>query len=90
MIHSGFLKPAVIHFQVLQFEAEIKSLLFVSGSEEGAEKVKQTLLKEVGKVTDIVSSLGFSWWQGGPPHTQTLKDLHWVSRQQINADVSHF
>uniref|UniRef100_A0A8C6PRU2 Uncharacterized protein n=1 Tax=Nothobranchius furzeri TaxID=105023 RepID=A0A8C6PRU2_NOTFU len=48
------------------------------GSEEGAEKAKQALLKEVGKVTDIVSSLGFSWWQGGPPHTQTLKDLHWV------------
>ncbi|XP_037538607.1 uncharacterized protein si:dkey-238o13.4 [Nematolebias whitei] len=48
------------------------------GSEEGAEEVKRTLLKEVGKVTDIVSSLGFSWWQGGPPHTQTLKDLNWV------------
>lgn len=48
------------------------------GSEEGAEQVKQALLKEVGKVTDIISSLGFSWWQGGPPHTQSLKDLHWV------------
>ncbi|XP_034031458.1 uncharacterized protein si:dkey-238o13.4 [Thalassophryne amazonica] len=48
------------------------------GSEEGAEKAKQDLLKAVGKVTDIVSSLGFSWWQGGPPHTQSLKDLHWV------------
>ncbi|CAB1323426.1 unnamed protein product [Coregonus sp. 'balchen'] len=48
------------------------------GSEEGAEVVKQSLLKSVGKVTDIVSSLGFSWWQGGPPHTQTLKELHWV------------
>ncbi|KAM3608795.1 uncharacterized protein V6R79_004875 [Siganus canaliculatus] len=48
------------------------------GSEEGAEQVKQDLLKSVGKVTDVVSSLGFSWWQGGPPHTQTLKDLHWV------------
>ncbi|KAM8750593.1 uncharacterized protein AB9X84_012426 [Acanthopagrus schlegelii] len=48
------------------------------GSEEGAEQAKQALLKVVGKVTDIVSSLGFSWWQGGPPHTQTLKDLHWV------------
>lgn len=32
----------------------------------------------MGKVTDVVSSLGFSWWQGGPPHTQSLKDLHWV------------
>ncbi|KAM9807628.1 uncharacterized protein ACB057_005418 [Neosynchiropus ocellatus] len=48
------------------------------GSEEGAERSKQDLLKEVGQVTDVISSLGFSWWQGGPPHTQTLKDLHWV------------
>ncbi|XP_029952231.1 uncharacterized protein LOC115391938 [Salarias fasciatus] len=48
------------------------------GSEEEAEQAKQALLKEVGKVTDVVSSLGFSWWQGGPPHTQSLKDLHWV------------
>ncbi|KAF6723686.1 hypothetical protein FQA47_018713 [Oryzias melastigma] len=48
------------------------------GTEEGAEQAKQALLKEVGKVTDVVSSLGFSWWQGGPPHTQTLKDLQWV------------
>lgn len=49
------------------------------GSEEGAEQAKEAMLKEVGKVTDVVSSLGFSWWQGGPPHTQSLKDLHWVS-----------
>ncbi|KAJ8271960.1 hypothetical protein COCON_G00108190 [Conger conger] len=48
------------------------------GSEEGAEEVKQALLKAVGKVTDVVSSLGFSWWQGGLPHTQTVKELHWV------------
>uniref|UniRef100_A0A4W5MDP9 Si:dkey-238o13.4 n=1 Tax=Hucho hucho TaxID=62062 RepID=A0A4W5MDP9_9TELE len=53
-------------------------LLVFLGSEEGAEVVKQALLKSVGKVTDIVSSLGFSWWQGGPPHNQTLKELHWV------------
>lgn len=26
----------------------------------------------------MVSSLGFSWWQEGPPHTQSLKDLHLV------------
>lgn len=57
--------------------------LSVSGSEEGAEQAKQALLKAVGKVTDIVSSLGFSWWQGGPPHTQSLKDLHWVSTHQM-------
>lgn len=48
------------------------------GSEDGAEEVKQAVLKQTGKVTDVVSSLGFSWWQGGPPHTQSLKDLHWV------------
>uniref|UniRef100_A0A3Q3J7D1 Peroxisomal trans-2-enoyl-CoA reductase n=1 Tax=Monopterus albus TaxID=43700 RepID=A0A3Q3J7D1_MONAL len=48
------------------------------GLEEGAEQAKQALLKAVGKVTDIVSSLGFSWCQGGPPYTQTLKDLQWV------------
>lgn len=49
------------------------------GSEEGAELAKAAVLKETGKVTDVVSSLGFSWWQGGPPHTQSLKELHWVS-----------
>ncbi|XP_015237946.1 PREDICTED: uncharacterized protein LOC107089577 [Cyprinodon variegatus] len=48
------------------------------GSEDSAEQAKEALLKQVGKVTDIISSLGFSWWQGGPPHTQSLKDLHWV------------
>ncbi|KAM4734660.1 uncharacterized protein FYW61_007705 [Anableps anableps] len=48
------------------------------GSEDGAGEAKQALLQQAGKVTDIVSSLGFSWWQGGPPHTQSLKDLHWV------------
>ncbi|XP_062245169.1 uncharacterized protein si:dkey-238o13.4 isoform X1 [Platichthys flesus] len=48
------------------------------GSEEGAELAKQALLQAVGKVTDIVSSLGFSWWQGGPPHTQSVKELQWV------------
>nr|XP_034973395.1 uncharacterized protein LOC118086178 isoform X1 [Zootoca vivipara] len=48
------------------------------GSEEGAEAAKEALLKSTGKVTDVVSSLGFSWWQGGPPLTQTLKELHRV------------
>ncbi|CAF98921.1 unnamed protein product [Tetraodon nigroviridis] len=50
------------------------------GSEDGAAEAKEALLRAVGKVTDVVSSLGFSWWQEGPPHTQTLKDLHWVRR----------
>ncbi|KAK1785026.1 hypothetical protein P4O66_018195, partial [Electrophorus voltai] len=48
------------------------------GSEEEAEKVRRDLLQAVGKVTDVVSSLGFSWWQGGAPHTQSLKELRWV------------
>ncbi|XP_064168790.1 uncharacterized protein LOC135241931 [Anguilla rostrata] len=48
------------------------------GSEEEAEQVKRAVEEAAGTVTDVVSSLGFSWWQGGPPHTQTLKELHWV------------
>ncbi|XP_020643980.1 uncharacterized protein LOC110076291 isoform X2 [Pogona vitticeps] len=48
------------------------------GSEDGAEAAKRALLKEVGKVTDVVSSLGFSWWQGGPPLAQSLTELHRV------------
>uniref|UniRef100_A0A3Q4B811 Uncharacterized protein n=1 Tax=Mola mola TaxID=94237 RepID=A0A3Q4B811_MOLML len=59
-------------------KANLTTIVGNVGSEEGAEQAKQDLLKAVGKVTDIVSSLGFSWWQGGPPHTQSLKDLHWV------------
>ncbi len=55
----------------------------LSGSEEGVEEVKQALLKSVGKITDVVSSLGFSWWQGGPPHIQPLKELQWVSEQLL-------
>uniref|UniRef100_A0A8C8CF18 Uncharacterized protein n=1 Tax=Oncorhynchus tshawytscha TaxID=74940 RepID=A0A8C8CF18_ONCTS len=66
----GFVSPSV--------RDNLTTLVGNVGSEEGAEVVKHALLKSVGKVTDIVSSLGFSWWQGGPPHTQTLKELHWV------------
>ncbi len=55
----------------------------LSGSEEGVEEVKQALLKSVGKITDVVSSLGFSWWQGGPPHIQPLKELQWVREQLL-------
>ncbi|XP_075795941.1 L-fucose dehydrogenase-like isoform X1 [Pelodiscus sinensis] len=53
----------------------LHTLLGDVGSEEGAEAAKGALLKSVGKVTDVVSALGFSWWQGGPPHTQTLQEL---------------
>lgn len=55
-----------------------KPPLLAAGSEEGAAEAKRALLGAVGKLTDVVSCLGFSWWQGGPPHTQALKDLHWV------------
>ncbi|XP_062861125.1 uncharacterized protein si:dkey-238o13.4 [Trichomycterus rosablanca] len=58
--------------------ANLTTLVGNVGSEEGAEKVKQALLQSVGRITDVVSSLGFSWWQGGPPHTQPLKELQWV------------
>lgn len=61
----------------------MKYSAYLSGSEEGVEEVKQALLKSVGKITDVVSSLGFSWWQGGPPHTQTLKELHWVIEEHL-------
>ncbi|KAJ8252196.1 hypothetical protein COCON_G00215080 [Conger conger] len=48
------------------------------GSEEDVERVKQATVAAAGKLTDVVSSLGFSWWQGGLPHTQTLKELQSV------------
>uniref|UniRef100_A0A8C2B8C9 Si:dkey-238o13.4 n=1 Tax=Cyprinus carpio TaxID=7962 RepID=A0A8C2B8C9_CYPCA len=67
---KGFVSPST--------KSNLTTLVGNVGSEEGAEEVKQALLKSVGKITDVVSSLGFSWWQGGPPHTQTLKELHWV------------
>ncbi|XP_028930500.1 uncharacterized protein LOC100681638 [Ornithorhynchus anatinus] len=48
------------------------------GTEDGAEQAKAELLKGGRKVTDVVSSLGLSWWQGGPPHMQTLQELQKV------------
>ncbi|OCT57366.1 uncharacterized protein LOC108704828 [Xenopus laevis] len=54
------------------------TLLGDVGSEEGAQEAAATLLSRVGKVTDVVSSLGFSWWQGGPPHMQSLQELQKV------------
>lgn len=74
-----------LQFVLMYYESSPSTPPFLNlslGTEEGAEEAKQALLKAVGKVTDIVSSLGFSWWQGGPPHTQSLKDLHWVSIYQ--------
>lgn len=67
---KAFVSPAT--------KSNLTTLVGNVGSEEGAEEVKQALLSSVGKVTDVVSSLGFSWWQGGPPHTQSVKELHWV------------
>ncbi|KAG7473216.1 hypothetical protein MATL_G00093360 [Megalops atlanticus] len=56
----------------------VKALLD-RGSEEGAEEAKRALLgATAGHVTDVVSSLGFSWWQRGPPHTQSLEELERV------------
>uniref|UniRef100_H3B370 Uncharacterized protein n=1 Tax=Latimeria chalumnae TaxID=7897 RepID=H3B370_LATCH len=67
---KGFITPS--------HRAFLHTLVGDVGTEEGAEAAKTALLKSVGKVTDVVSSLGFSWWQGGPPHTQTLQELHRV------------
>ncbi|XP_072551569.1 peroxisomal trans-2-enoyl-CoA reductase [Salminus brasiliensis] len=67
---KAFVSPAT--------KGNLTTLVGNVGSEEGAEEAKQALLRSVGKVTDVVSSLGFSWWQGGPPHTQSVKELHWV------------
>ncbi|GAA6101881.1 uncharacterized protein si:dkey-238o13.4 [Tachysurus ichikawai] len=66
----GFVSPST--------KGNLTTLVGNVGSEEEAEEAKQTLLKSVGKITDVVSSLGFSWWQRGPPHTQPLKELQWV------------
>ncbi|XP_060734632.1 uncharacterized protein si:dkey-238o13.4 [Tachysurus vachellii] len=66
----GFVSPST--------KGNLTTLIGNVGSEEEAEEAKQTLLKSVGKITDVVSSLGFSWWQRGPPHTQPLKELQWV------------
>ncbi|XP_078526215.1 uncharacterized protein LOC144798950 [Lissotriton helveticus] len=59
-------------------KAQLHTLVGDVGTEEGAEAAKASLLKSVGKITDVVSSLGFSWWQGGPPHMQTLSELNRV------------
>ncbi|XP_063802314.1 uncharacterized protein LOC134970249 [Pseudophryne corroboree] len=56
----------------------LHTLLGDVGSEEGAQKAAAALVSRVGKVTDVVSSLGFSWWQGGPPHMQSLQELQRV------------
>ncbi|XP_067853605.1 peroxisomal trans-2-enoyl-CoA reductase [Heptranchias perlo] len=88
LLEKGF-RVAVISRDAARLEklknfvpAATKSRLFTLvgdvGSEEGAEAAKKAVLQAVGKVTDIVSSLGFSWWQGGPPHTQTLEELNRV------------
>ncbi|KAG8437564.1 hypothetical protein GDO86_008319 [Hymenochirus boettgeri] len=60
------------------FRGNLHTLLGDVGSEEGAQEAAAALLSRVGKVTDVVSSLGFSWWQGGPPHTQSLQELQKV------------
>ncbi|XP_060693989.1 uncharacterized protein si:dkey-238o13.4 [Hemiscyllium ocellatum] len=66
------------HFVPAATRSRLFTLIGDVGSEEGAEAAKTAVLQAVGKVTDIVSSLGFSWWQGGPPHTQTVEELNRV------------
>ncbi|KAM4722239.1 uncharacterized protein WCC33_008475 [Rhinophrynus dorsalis] len=60
------------------YSGNLHTLLGDVGSEEGAQEAASALLSQVGKVTDVVSSLGFSWWQGGLPHTQSLQELQRV------------
>ncbi|KAH0619707.1 hypothetical protein JD844_000645 [Phrynosoma platyrhinos] len=90
VVHTGF-QVAVISRDESRLEKlrqflspsacdRLHTLVGDVGSEEGAEDAKGALLKDVGTVTDVVSSLGFSWWQGGPPLSQSLKELHRVSR----------
>ncbi|KAJ6657137.1 hypothetical protein lerEdw1_002726 [Lerista edwardsae] len=66
------------HFLPASTHDRLHTLIGDVGSEEGAETAQGALLKSVGQVSDVVSSLGFSWWQGGPPHAQSLKELRRV------------
>ncbi|XP_077307079.1 L-fucose dehydrogenase-like [Lithobates pipiens] len=66
------------NFVPAQYRDNLHTMVGDVGSEEGAQEAADALTSRVGKVTDVVSSLGFSWWQGGPPHTQTLQELQRV------------
>ncbi|KAM9301537.1 uncharacterized protein PAF06_014736 [Gastrophryne carolinensis] len=65
-------------FVMAQYRDNLHTMVGDVGSEEGAQKAADVLSSRVGKVTDVVSSLGFSWWQGGPPHMQSLQELQRV------------
>ncbi|XP_063293745.1 uncharacterized protein LOC134578687 [Pelobates fuscus] len=65
-------------FVTASCKEKLHTLVGDVGSEEGAQEAATALVNQVGKVTDVVSSLGFSWWQGGPPHTQSLQELQRV------------
>ncbi|XP_061404447.1 uncharacterized protein LOC133340320 [Lethenteron reissneri] len=54
------------------------SLVGNVGSERGAEKARTALLAAAPVITDIVSCLGFSWWQGGSLLDQDLVELQRV------------
>ncbi|CAM9716230.1 uncharacterized protein LOC144942118 isoform X2 [Lampetra fluviatilis] len=54
------------------------SLVGNVGSERGAEKARTALLAAAPVITDIVSCLGFSWWQGGSLLDQDLSELQRV------------
>ncbi|XP_075045167.1 uncharacterized protein LOC142104413 [Mixophyes fleayi] len=68
----------LISFVSGTYKDNLHTLLGDVGSEDGAQQAAADLISRVGKVTDVVSSLGFSWWQGGPPHTQSLQELQKV------------
>ncbi|XP_068117593.1 uncharacterized protein [Hyperolius riggenbachi] len=66
------------NFVPAQYRDDLHTMVGDVGTEEGAQTAADSLVSRVGNVTDVVSSLGFSWWQGGPPHTQTLQELQRV------------
>ncbi|XP_015262205.1 PREDICTED: uncharacterized protein LOC107106546 [Gekko japonicus] len=66
------------HFLPASLQGRLHTLVGDVGSEEGAEAAREAVLKTLGKVTDVVSCLGFSWWQEGPPHTQSREELQRV------------
>ncbi|XP_076816573.1 chlorobenzene dihydrodiol dehydrogenase-like [Clavelina lepadiformis] len=45
------------------------------GSERSAEAARQEVIKQCGRVDDIVTAIGFSWWQKGPVAQQSKTEL---------------
>jgi len=55
-------------------------------SDESAEELRKAILAKVGKVTDVVSSIGV-WWQKGPILEQSLEEYRKVATTNME---SHF